>query len=144
RLYNTTLSITRKLSFFGQPPKCGVAHTFLPIPPSKVRHTDIYLSPAGDHGTKSKTNYARTWRRNGVDERGGHDVGVGCAEHVPDLPPSAFAFVLRPSASSPARIERRAGSVQNLSHFRLAERQPALAHAVMAPLICWSFSNSMF
>src|SRR5215831_12012415 len=38
----------------------------------------------------------------------------------------------------------RAGSVQNLSHFRLAERHPALAHAVMAPLICWSFSNSMF
>ena len=36
------------------------------------------------------------------------------------------------------------GSVQNLSHFRLAERHPALAHAVMAPLICWSFSNSMF
>src|SRR5262245_6209361 len=36
------------------------------------------------------------------------------------------------------------GSVQNLSHFRLAERRPALAHAVMAPLICWSFSNSMF
>src|SRR5262249_44308206 len=35
------------------------------------------------------------------------------------------------------------GSVQNLSHFRLAERHPALAHAVMAPLICWSFSNSM-
>src|SRR5499433_1892092 len=38
----------------------------------------------------------------------------------------------------------RGGSVQNLSHFRLAERRPALAHAVMAPLICWSFSNSMF
>ena len=37
-----------------------------------------------------------------------------------------------------------AGSVQNLSRFRLAERHPALAHAVMAPLICWSFSNSMF
>src|SRR5262249_28378690 len=36
------------------------------------------------------------------------------------------------------------GSVQNLSHFGLAERHPALAHAVMAPLICWSFSNSMF
>jgi hypothetical protein len=36
------------------------------------------------------------------------------------------------------------GSVQNLSHFRLAERHPALAHAMVAPLICWSFSNSMF
>jgi hypothetical protein len=32
---------------------------------------------------------------------GGHDVGVGCAEHVTDLPTSAFAFVLRPS------VERR-------------------------------------
>jgi hypothetical protein len=26
--------------------------------------------------------------------------------------------------------------------FGLAERRPALAHAVMAPLICWSFSSS--
>jgi hypothetical protein len=25
----------------------------------------------------------------------------------------------------------------------LAERHPALAHAVMAPLICWSLSSSM-
>jgi hypothetical protein len=25
-----------------------------------------------------------------------------------------------------------------------AERHPALAQAVMAPLICWSFSSSMF
>src|SRR6516164_8151925 len=40
--------------------------------------------------------------------------------------------------------QREIGSVQNLSHFRLAERHPALAHAMMAPLICWSFSNSMF
>jgi hypothetical protein len=39
---------------------------------------------------------------------------------------------------------RNQGSVQNLSHFGLAERHPALLHAVMAPLICWSFSNSMF
>ena len=28
--------------------------------------------------------------------------------------------------------------------FNLAERHPDLGHAVMAPLICWSFSNSMF
>src|SRR5262249_29259023 len=42
------------------------------------------------------------------------------------------------------RSEHYEGSVQNLSHFRLAERHPALAHAVMASLICWSFSNSMF
>jgi hypothetical protein len=37
----------------------------------------------------------------------------------------------------------RLGSVQNLSHFRLAERRPTLAHAAMASLICWSFSKSM-
>src|SRR5262245_36179271 len=43
-----------------------------------------------------------------------------------------------------SEARRDTGSVQNLSHFRLAERRPALAHAVMAPLICWSFSNSMF
>ena len=49
------------------------------------------------------------------------------------------------SSRSSSRASRSAtGSVQNLSHFRLAERHSALAHAVMAPLICWSFSNSMF
>ena len=44
------------------------------------------------------------------------------------------------------------GSVQSLSQvvsrifrtFGLAERHPALAHAVMAPVICWSFRSSMF
>lgn len=35
------------------------------------------------------------------------------------------------------------GSVQIFRTFGLAERRPALAHAVMAPLICWSFSSSM-
>ena len=29
-------------------------------------------------------------------------------------------------------------------HSVSAERRPALAQAVMAPLICWSFSSSMF
>jgi len=42
------------------------------------------------------------------------------------------------------RMPSSRGSVQSLSPFRLAERRPALAHAVMAPLICWSFSSSMF
>jgi hypothetical protein len=28
--------------------------------------------------------------------------------------------------------------------FGLAERLPSLAYAVIAPLICWSFSSSMF
>jgi hypothetical protein len=27
--------------------------------------------------------------------------------------------------------------------FGLAKRRPALVHAVMAPLICWSFSSSL-
>ena len=30
------------------------------------------------------------------------------------------------------------------AHLVWAERRPALAQAMMAPLICWSFSNSMF
>ncbi len=29
-------------------------------------------------------------------------------------------------------------------HLVWAERRPELAHAVMAPLICWSLSSSMF
>jgi hypothetical protein len=55
--------------------------------------------------------------------------------------------VLAPHRAARRRCRPRtmsAGSVQNLSHFRLAERRPALAQAVMASLICWSFSNSMF
>jgi len=40
-----------------------------------------------------------------------------------------------------SRACARAGSVQSLSHFRLAERRPALAHAVMVSLISWSFST---
>jgi hypothetical protein len=32
----------------------------------------------------------------------------------------------------------------SFAHLVWAERRPALAHAVMAPLICWSFSSSMF
>src|SRR5262249_53520285 len=33
--------------------KCEVAHTSLPIRPSKVRHGDIYLAPGGVHGKTS-------------------------------------------------------------------------------------------
>ena len=41
------------------------------------------------------------------------------------------------------RIER-AGVVSRIFRtFSLAERHPALAHAVMAPLICWSLSSSI-
>jgi hypothetical protein len=42
------------------------------------------------------------------------------------------------------RASNLSGGVQNFSHFGLAERRPALAHAVMASVICWSFNNSMF
>src|SRR5262249_26137059 len=38
----------------------------------------------------------------------------------------------------------RGGSVQNLSHFRLAEPRPALAHPVMGAPVCWSSSSWMF
>ena len=56
-------------------------------------------------------------------------LGIGAAQK------GARANEVKPS---------RHGSVQSLSHFRLAERRPALAHAVMVSLISWSFSNSMF
>jgi hypothetical protein len=39
---------------------------------------------------------------------------------------------------------RAAGSVNNLSHFDLGGRRPALAYAVMPSLISQSFSSSMF
>jgi hypothetical protein len=42
-------------AYFGQPPKCEVAHTSLPIRPSKVRHSDIYPEPGGYRGTETKT-----------------------------------------------------------------------------------------
>src|SRR5262249_42202702 len=45
------------LAFFGQPPKCDVAHTSLPIRPSKLRHGDIYLArQEGTNGTKTRTS----------------------------------------------------------------------------------------
>jgi hypothetical protein len=44
-------------AFFGQPPKCEVAHTSLSSRPSKVRHGDIYLArQEGTHGTKTRTS----------------------------------------------------------------------------------------
>ena len=113
------------MSFFGQPARCDVAHTSLPIRPSKVRHSDIYLAPGGVHGTETKTSWAHICRRNGVDRPRGHDVGVGCADHVSDLPPSAFAFVLRPSASSPARIERRPIARRWAARPDLGDRWPS-------------------
>ena len=44
-----------RLAYFGQPPKCEVAHISLPIRPSKVRHSDIYPEPGEAHGTETKT-----------------------------------------------------------------------------------------
>ena len=50
--------------------------------------------------------------------------------------------------SRPKDTSSTEGGVHNMSRvFRTligAERRPTLAQAVMAPLICWSFSNSMF
>jgi peptidoglycan-N-acetylglucosamine deacetylase len=51
------------------------------------------------------------------------------------------------AAKRSARARQREGQQVVSRIFRtfgLAERHPALAHAVMAPLICWSFNNSMF
>jgi len=46
RLYKTTLSITRRMSFFGQPAKCGVAHTsFLFAPLKSGIATSIWIRP---------------------------------------------------------------------------------------------------
>ena len=83
------------------PAKCEVAHTSLPIRPSKVRHSDIYLAPGGVHGTetKAKTSWVRTCRRDGscdgVEHPNDHGGSrFGCARLVTDLSPSTFAFVL--------------------------------------------------
>jgi hypothetical protein len=51
-----TSAVSRRCIFFGQPKKCEIAHTSLPIRPSKVRHSDIYLAPGGVHGTETKTS----------------------------------------------------------------------------------------
>src|SRR5262249_44226824 len=90
-----------------------LAQGLLPIRPSKVRCSDIYLAPGGVHGTETKTSH-RIYRRDGscdsVDHPGGHDVGGGCAELVSDLPPSTFAFVLiirRSTSFLPPTLESR-------------------------------------
>src|SRR5215831_12483301 len=75
------------VAFFGQPPKCEVAHTSPPIIPYKNPTT---WKPGGD-----------TWHQNqlpspgcnGVDHPNGH--GAGHAELVTDFRSSTFAFVLR-------------------------------------------------
>jgi hypothetical protein len=38
--------------------------------------------------------------------------------------------------------EAESGSVKIFSHFNLGWRRPALAQAVIAPLVCWSLSSS--
>ena len=54
---------------------------------------------------------------------------------APDYAPSSPKILLALRGAS--------AHVQSFSHIWL-ERRPALAQAVMAPLICWSFSSSMF
>jgi hypothetical protein len=77
------------LAFFGQPPKCDVAHTSLRLFPIKIRQPG---NQEGTHGTK--TSYRRRdCSCNGVDHPNGH--GVGHAELVTDFRSSTFAFVLR-------------------------------------------------
>src|SRR5262249_61608216 len=73
-----------------------------------------------------------------------HDPPEFLAAVSPHSPEGPFPASVHLSDRIGKRRPYWLGSVQNLSHFRLAERHPALAHAVMAPLICWSFSNSMF
>ena len=45
---------------------------------------------------------------------------------------------------TPAATRSTGSCPDSFTHLDLAERRPALAYAVMAPLICWSFSSSMF
>jgi hypothetical protein len=68
---------------------------------------------------------------------------LACCSAVMPMPVSATASSIQSRPLATLRARSVTGSVQNLSHFRLAERHPALAHAVMAPLICWSLSSSM-
>ena len=79
------------LAFFGQPPKCEVAHTSLPIRPSKVRQGDCLSgTKRGHQGTK--TSYRLDCSCTDADRPNGHDVGH--AERVTDFRSSTFAFVL--------------------------------------------------
>ena len=85
------------LAFFGQAAKCEVAHTSLPIRPSKSPVTSIRRE--GRRGTKTASRQARICLRDGGDHPGDHDVvkpRVGCADPAdgPDLPGSTFEFVL--------------------------------------------------
>jgi hypothetical protein len=60
---------------------------------------------------------------------------------------NALKYAYEASGTGRLRIEANSPSTVVSRIFRtfgLAERRPALAHAVMAPLICWSFSSSMF
>src|SRR5215475_4598338 len=91
------------VAFFGQPPKCEVAHTSLPIRPSRSGLAPSIWRQEGTHGTKTRTSSARICLRDsscgGGDHPSDHDAQFGCAELVTDSPSSTFAFVLRRSTS---------------------------------------------
>src|SRR5262249_58950835 len=86
------------LHFFGQPPKCEVAHTSLPIRPSRSGLAPSIWRQEGTDGTKTRTSSARICLRDsscgGGDHPSDHDAQFGCAELVTDSPSSTFAFVL--------------------------------------------------
>src|SRR5262249_57226160 len=72
---------------------------------------------------------ARAWRLRRQVPPHPSQAPLALCTSRPVVPPEAFGI------SVVSRIFRT---------FNLAERHPALGHVVMAPLICWSFSNSMF
>src|SRR5215471_13668986 len=67
---------------------------------------------------------------------------MGSFEGGQELQVSTTSALRSPTA---LRLSRPFGTVVSriFRTFSLAERHPALAHAVMAPLICWSLSSSM-
>jgi hypothetical protein len=57
-----------------------------------------------------------------------------------------FSSSIKPGGTqhhAAARLRHIAVVSRIFRTFNLAERHPALAHAVMAPLICWSWSSPM-
>ena len=73
------------------------------------------------------------------------EFGVGDWRQIAERAVRAHGVVvILPDRQCFAHVPERGVVSRVFRTYGWAERRPALAQAVMAPLICWSFSSSMF
>jgi hypothetical protein len=73
-----------------------------------------------------------------------HDRRIAQRIRVQRRRPSPNIFLPASQADRRGFGAMTPGRGEDFCKFGWVERRPALAQAVMAPLICWSFGNSVF